>query len=147
MRPHIVLSFFILYISLICLPGTAFSSHASDETWEALIDGIKAYSADSKLQEEFNLLCSRNKTALVNGRQDTGSGLYVILDVPVYAEPGNSKITYLKNKDKVVLADESATLEDKEWARIKFLFISERSNAAVSIDDGWIEKSHLTIIE
>jgi len=115
----------------------------SAETWDAMVDGISKYSTDRKLNEKFDELCSKGNTALIDGRVDTGGGLYMIIDVPVYREPGKSKRTELPDATIVILTGASQEFEGNTWKEIEFLFISEYSNAAVSIDKAWINASYL----
>jgi hypothetical protein len=118
-------------------------NYAADETWDAMMDGIKKYSSDRKLREKFDALCRENETALIDGRIDTGGGLYMIMDVPVYRAPGNSKITELAHDAVVVLTGASNELDGKTWKEIEFLFISAHSKTAISIDKAWVESSNL----
>ena len=131
-----------LYLLLSCSPAI---SDTTGDNWGAMVDGIKTYSADRKLNDEYVQLCKDNETAMVDGRYDTGGGLYMTMDVSVYSSPGKSRITDLRDKDIVVLTEDTAFVEEIEWVKIKFLFISEYSGAAVAIDDGWIEKKQLRI--
>lgn len=131
------------YLFLSCNP--VLSANGSDN-WDAMIDGIKTFSADKKLNDEYVQLCKDNKTAMVDGRYDTGGGLYMTMDVPVYLSPAKSRITDLKDKAIVILTEDTALVEEIEWVKIKFLFISEYSGAVVAIDDGWIEKKQLRIV-
>ena len=118
-------------------------SYAADETWDAMMDGIKKYSSDRKLREQFDALCRENETALIDGRIDTGGGLHMIMDVPVYRQPGKSKITELAHDAVVVLTGASSELDGKAWQEIEFLFISAYSKNAISIDKAWVELSNL----
>ncbi len=136
-----LLAAFYLFISC----NTAYAVYGTNQSWDAMVDGIKTFSTDKKLKEEFTQLCKDYKTALVNGTHDTGGGLYMVVDRPVYSEPAKSRITELRDKDIVALTEDTALVNDTEWVKIKFLFISDYSQAAVSIDDGWIEKSNLRI--
>ena len=132
----------VLYLLLSCNPAI---SDSGGDNWDAMIDGIKTFSADKKLNEEYVQLCRDNETAIVDGRYDTGGGLYMTMDVPVYSSPGKSRMTDLRDKAIVILTEDTALVEDIEWVKIKFLFISEYSGAVVAIDDGWIEKKQLRI--
>jgi len=127
--------------------GVTAAAFAEETAWDTLIDGISDYQMDQKLKDKFLALCSENETALVDGRVETGGGLYMIMDVPVYKEPNRSKMTELKDKTIVVLTGQASTVDNKEWANIKFLLISSNKeyyeDKAVSIESGWIEKSHL----
>ncbi|TRZ82775.1 hypothetical protein D4R86_01225 [bacterium] len=114
------------------------ASSGSTETWDAMMGGIKSYSSDRKLRERFDELCSKNDTALIDGRVDTGGGLYMIVDVPVYNTPKQSKRRELPDATKVVLTGTSQEFEGSVWKEIEFLFISEHSGAAVSIDKAWV---------
>jgi len=117
----------------------------STETWDAMVDGISRYSSDRKLRDKFDEMCSENNTALIDGRVDTGGGLYMIIDVPVYREPGKSKRRELPDATIVVLTGASQDFEQNTWKEIEFLFISEHSKAAVSIDKAWVNASYLKI--
>lgn len=140
-------TFVMTIICVLTHCNAALCSYSPDSSWEAMIDGINTYSKGEKLRQEFEDLCAKNGTATVNGRYDTGSGLYMVMDVPVYDEPEKSKLTELKDRDTVVLAEEEAQVNGKEWVKIKFIFISDRAQAPVSIDEGWIEKTHLRFKE
>lgn len=139
-RLHILI---VLYLFLSC--NTAYSAYGSGQSWDAMKDGIKTFSIDKKLREEFTQLCKENKTAMVDGRYDTGGGLYMEMDIPVYLEPAKSRITKLRDKAIVILTGDTTLADNTEWVKIKFLFMSDYSNTAVAIDDGWIEKDHLRI--
>lgn len=119
------------------------ASSGSAETWDAMMGGIKSYSSDRKLRESFDELCGKNDTALTDGRIDTGGGLYMIINVPVYKEPGKLKRTELPDATMVVLTGASQNFEGNVWTEIEFLFISEHSEFAVSIDKAWINASYL----
>jgi hypothetical protein len=136
-----VISLALSFIFLHSLSMPAASQ--TDESWDAMMDGIRRYSSGQKLREEFSRLCMENKTAQINGRIDTGGGLYMIMDAPVYRGPGQSKITELPHETIVVLTGESRDLEGRVWKEIEFLFISSHSKAAISIDKAWIEESNL----
>jgi len=110
-----------------------------------MVDGISRYSSDRKLRDKFDEMCSENNTALIDGRVDTGGGLYMIIDVPVYREPGKSKRRELPNATIVVLTGAWQDFEGNTWKEIEFLFISEYSKAAVSIDRAWVNASYLKI--
>jgi hypothetical protein len=121
----------------------ALASSGDTETWNTMLDGIKRYSADNKLREEFSDLCREKETAIVNGKTETGAGLYMIIDVPVYRTPGKSKRTELLHEAVVVLTGQSQLFQGVTWKEIEFLFISEYTQKAVSIDTAWIQESHL----
>jgi len=140
LRLNILIALFLLANCTLAYPGSSTGSN-----WDGMIDGIRAFSADRKLKEEFVELCKTNETAIIDGRYDTGGGLYMEIDVPVYLKPAKSRITDLRNKDVVILVNESTLLDGTEWVKIKFLFISGHSGAAVAIEDGWIEKKHLKV--
>jgi hypothetical protein len=114
------------------------------DTWRNMIDGISRYSADAKLREQFDALCREHQTALVDGRIDTGGGLYMIMDVPVYREPGRHRRAALPHETRVVLTGQTQKAEKTIWQEIEFLFISDYSKMAVSIDKAWIPESNLT---
>ena len=114
------------------------------DTWRNMIDGISRYSADAKLREQFNELCRENDTAIIDGRIDTGGGLYMIMDVPIYREPGRFKRADLPHETRVVLIGRPRDIEGAMWQEIEFLLISDYSKAAVSIDKAWIPESNLT---
>ena len=137
------LAIFIIILMLIEIFPVYAAGTGTAETWDAMIDGITRYSSDRKLREQFDLLLGENDTALINGRVDTGGGLYMLMDVPVYKEPGKSKTTELAHETVVVVTGASQELEGNTWKEIKFLFISEYSKAAVSIDKAWIDQSYL----
>ncbi|NQT95831.1 MAG: hypothetical protein HQ572_05215 [Candidatus Omnitrophica bacterium] len=130
----------IVFVTAISMPLPALADEA---VWSSLMDGIEKHTMDQNLRDEFTKLCQENDTALINGRIDTGGGLYMEMDVPVFANPGINKTTTLENGAMVVLIGESAEADSIEWVRIKFLFISAYTEKAVSIDDGWVEKSQL----
>ena len=134
--------YIIILVSLQFFPLCP-SNYAADETWDAMMDGIKNYSSDRKLREQFDALCRGNKTVLIDGRIDTGGGLYMIMDVPVYREPGKSKITELAHDAVVVLTGASNEFDGKAWQEIEFLFISAYSKNAISIDKAWVASSNL----
>ena len=67
----------------------------------------------------------------------------MIMDVPVYREPGKSKITELAHDAVVVLTGATNELDGKTWQEIEFLFISAHSKTAISIDKAWVESSSL----
>lgn len=114
------------------------------DTWRNMIDGISRYSADAKLREQFNELCRENDTAIIDGRIDTGGGLYMVMDVPIYREPGRFKRADLPHETRVVLIGQPQDIEGAMWQEIEFLSISDYSKAAVSIDKAWIPESNLT---
>jgi hypothetical protein len=132
----------LMFMCIRCLDVYAAGSGTAT-TWDTMIDGIKRYSADKKLKEEFDFLCQENDTATIDGRIDTGSGLYMVIDVPVYKKPGVSKRSELGHDTVVVLTGASQEIEAVLWTEIRFMFISEYSETAVSIDSAWIEASYL----
>ncbi len=136
-----------LFITIFLFTGCtlAYSSSNGGSNWERMVDGIKTYSADKKHKEKFTELCSTEKTATIDGRYDTGGGLYMEMDVPVYANPAKSRMTDLRDKAQVIVIGDVTMVEDVEWIKIKFLYISEYSGAAVGVEDGWIEKKHLRV--
>jgi hypothetical protein len=117
--------------------------YSAEDTWNVMMDGIKKYSSDRKLREQFDDLCRENETASIDGRIDTGGGLYMIMDAPVYREPGKSKRTDIAHESVVVLTGASQEIEGVSWKEIEFLFISQHSKTAISIDRAWIEASYL----
>jgi hypothetical protein len=117
--------------------------HSADDTWDVMMDGIKKYSSDRKLREQFDDLCRENETALIDGRIDTGGGLYMIMDVPVYREPGKSKRTELAHESVVIVTGAEQEIDGVSWKEIEFLFISQYSKNAISIDKAWIEAGYL----
>ncbi len=123
----------------------AYSSSSRGGNWQRMVDGIKTYSADKKHKEKFTELCSTEKRGIIDGRYDTGGGLYMEMDVPVYVNPAKSRMTDLRDKDQVIFVGDATMVEGVEWIKIKFLYISEYSGAAVGIEDGWIEKKHLKV--
>jgi hypothetical protein len=131
-----------ILISLLIFPACP-AVYPAEDTWDVMMDGIKKYSSDRKLREQFDDLCRGNETALIDGRVDTGGGLHMIMDVPVYREPGRSKRTDLAHESVVVLTGASQEIEGVSWKEIEFLFISQHSKTAISIDRAWIEVSHL----
>jgi hypothetical protein len=132
----------VIMVSLLVFPLCPVN-YAADETWDVMMDGIKKYSSDRKLREQFDALCRENETASIDGRIDTGGGLYMIMDVPVYRQPGKSKITELAHDAVVVLTGVSNEFDGKGWQEIEFLFISAHSKNAISIDKAWVESSNL----
>ena len=137
------LSILTVILTLIQSVSVYAGGSGSAETWDAMMDGIKNYSSDRKLRDKFDELCSKSNTALIGGRVDTGGGLYMIIDVPVYKEPGKSKRTELPDATMVVLTGASQDFEGNAWKEIEFLFISEHSESAVSIDKAWVNDSYL----
>jgi hypothetical protein len=126
------------------MPGIAYAqAYGSSETWDNVMSGIRRYSSDRKLREAFDDLCREKKTAVVNGKVDTGGGLYMIMDVPVYSQPGISKLTELEHETLVVLTGDSREVNGCLWNEIDFLFISDYSKSAVSIDKAWIQEASL----
>jgi hypothetical protein len=137
--------FFIVVCLILSVPaqGMCVSSSTADDTWAAMIDGIRRYSSDTKLREEFDILCNEKDIAFIDGRIDTGGGLYMIMDAPVYKQPGGSKKTELPHETKVVLTGQSQNFQGDRWLEIEFLFISDYSKTAVSIDKAWVKEAGL----
>jgi hypothetical protein len=125
------------------LLNASYAYSESESSWENLLQGIGRYSVGEKLKEKFIQLCQENKTAFINGRVDTGGGLYMAGDVTAYQKPGEYKITQLTDKTLVVLTGETAIADEKEWVNIKFLYISAHTKTAVDIEEGWVEKGQL----
>jgi hypothetical protein len=144
MNRQIIFIFLFASIFISAQPITAHAeSTGSAETWDAMMSGIRTYSSDRKLREQFDTMCQDNKTAVIDGRIDTGGGVYMVMDVPVYSQPGKSKRTQLPHETTVIPTGASQEFDGKIWEEIEFLFISGHSNAAVSIDKAWIEASNL----
>jgi len=135
------LTFTFIFLNLILNIPVLYSD--TDESWQRLKSGVESYSADNKLKENFKKLCQQNPTAVINGKVETGSGLYMTIDVPVYLQPDRNKIAELPDRTTVVLTGETDTKGSKEWVQIKFLYISSNTETAVDIEDGWVEKSFL----
>jgi hypothetical protein len=131
----------ILACISLCVP-----CYAQDgSNWDDLVDGVKRLGKDKKLRQEFAELSEQYQAVEIDGRVPTGGGLYMTMAVGVYSSPAGSKLTELADGETVLLLDETAESGGTAWQKIKFLFISEFSNNAVSIDEGWVEKSSLKI--
>jgi hypothetical protein len=135
------------FLSAITVVGILLSAGVihpeSDSILGNLMDGMARYSAGEKLKTRFIQLCQENKTAYINGRIDTGGGLYMAGDVTVYKEPAKLKTTELADKTLVVLTGAAAEADDKDWVKIKFLYVSTYTETAVDIEEGWVEKRQL----
>jgi hypothetical protein len=136
-------SIFIFILIFVQIFTACINTRAAEDTWDVMMDGIKKYSSDRKLREQFDVLCKENNTALLDGRIDTGGGLYMVMDVPVYREPGKSKWTELAHESVVVVTGAVKDIEGVIWKEIQFLFISQYSKNAISIDKAWIEAGYL----
>jgi hypothetical protein len=135
-------------ISLLIIAAslTLFSSNLYSETessWDNLLSGMERYGSSEKLKTKFIKLCQENKTAVINGRLDTGDGLYMRTDVPVFKQPGQNMVTELKDKAVVIVTGASQKIGSKEWVQIKFLRVAAETELAINIEDGWIQKIFL----
>jgi hypothetical protein len=138
---HYLAIFTMACLSLLLNATSSFAQ--SSENWDALVGGVRKLTSDTRIREEFALLCKLNKTAIVNGKMDTGGGLYMPIDVPVYEQPNNFKRYELKDASVVVLAGETRQAGEKEWVKIKYLHVSSHTEMAVGIEDGWVKQSDL----
>jgi|GEM_PF-860225 hypothetical protein len=115
----------------------------SQETWESMLTGIRRYSSDRKLNEQFEQLLKNHPVATINGRVHTGDGLYMDMDVAVYNSPGGSKMTQLAPDTIVILSGQSREYEGNTWKEVQFLYVSRYTEMAVGIEKAWILESCL----
>ncbi|MDD5504067.1 MAG: hypothetical protein PHV77_01990 [Candidatus Omnitrophica bacterium] len=132
----------VLLIALFPAVSGAVTS-GSQETWESMLTGIRRYSSDRKLNEEYEQLVKDHPTALVNGKVHTGDGLYMDMDITVYNYPGGAKMTQLAPDTIVVLTGQKREFEASLWKEIKFLYTSRYTETAVGIEKAWIPDSCL----
>ena len=123
------------------LPGISFCQ--DDLSMSQMMSNVQQYNNREKYQEEFRYLCETGKTAYINGRTSTGSGLYILMDVSIFSRPGGTMIGALPDNTIVLLTGESADVGKKHWVKIKFLSISSYTGSPAGIGEGWVDKTRL----
>lgn len=125
--------------ALLCAEASA----QFEDTWDTMMSGIRKYSIEKDIREEFESLCAEHDTASIDGRVETGGGLYMTMDVPVLKKPQGNKSGELPDKTIVVLMGDSLQIDDKAWVHIKFLQISPYNERAVGVEDGWVLETQI----
>jgi len=131
--------FFVLIVCFLSLSR----AQAEDAPWDTLISGIEKHRMDQDLRAEFVSLCQESETGLINGKIDTGDGLFMEMDVDVFKEPGTERITTLKDGAVVVLTGERSAQGDLQWVQVRFLRISAYTQRAVGIGLGWVKNEQI----
>jgi len=132
----------LLLISILIL-AVGNPAFAEDVTWPTLVNAIEKLGMSQDVKDEFMALCRENDAAFIDGRIDTGDGLFMVMDVPVFNSPGKSREVMLEDGDPIVLTGEKSEVDTIEWVQIKYLHISSYTKMAVAIDTGWIESAQI----